>query len=432
MQTVRKQQVDLFLGVFKSGYKADACSYNVIQEDIDSFLKRGTVQHGEWFLEGKRLPLASGEHRQPLPPVLSERDVLPPDFPEYNHREDINDGCACQFAGKTNYHQVGEWYAKTSSSQSSSSVVQNASQLVDPTSVESSDGIMRTMNRLTTMHGKGACDGVSNVVSHAVREAQKAGHLLDPGTRELILYLAQHKQTPAVAKLRKDGWWTVGRIFWGFYDTKLFTQSRVPPAKGFDGSATKHEIIGCSRDKDKAMRDAPLMVRNLVCACSSCREADYDHCKLQSEVGRITRAYCPLDKAAPTRITRSAALEGWTESLEVGQIVAVRVAVDERGANLGHQRYWLARLRSKPYELSERQLHAGNQFEPGWIVCKAEWFDLVQTSHRGFRLLPDEMLLSTNDMIRLRGIDFEKVDGRGRSAVYKISEKLHNELEDAV
>lgn len=74
------------------------------QEDIDTYLKFGEFRHGEWFLEGQRC--YGGDHTKPLPEGLSDRGKQPADFPEYSHREDINNGCGAQFDGKSNFHQV--------------------------------------------------------------------------------------------------------------------------------------------------------------------------------------------------------------------------------------------------------------------------------------------------------------------------------------
>ena len=38
---------------------------------------------------------------------------------------------------------------------------------------------------------------------------------VDPGTRELMLYLAKNKQTPASVKGLQAGWWSIDRIFFG-------------------------------------------------------------------------------------------------------------------------------------------------------------------------------------------------------------------------
>ena len=101
---VYKQHVDVFFAFHPSGYKPDARSYNTAAEDIDCFLKYGRVRHGEWFLECQRLP--GGDHSRPLPEGFSERPEQPPDFPGYARKLSIKDGCAMQFDGKDNYHQV--------------------------------------------------------------------------------------------------------------------------------------------------------------------------------------------------------------------------------------------------------------------------------------------------------------------------------------
>ena len=77
---VYKQHVDIFYAFHKAGFKPSASSFNVVQEDIDSFLKYGAVRHGEWFTSGARLP--GGDHSQPLPDGLRDAPRRPPDFPE--------------------------------------------------------------------------------------------------------------------------------------------------------------------------------------------------------------------------------------------------------------------------------------------------------------------------------------------------------------
>ena len=84
----------------KAGYKPNARSYNVVMEDACHFLKYGTVLHGEWFIDGQRVPLAHGkQHPQPLPAGsgLSERPKMPPDFPKLARMEARHDGCPNQF-----------------------------------------------------------------------------------------------------------------------------------------------------------------------------------------------------------------------------------------------------------------------------------------------------------------------------------------------
>ena len=49
------------------------------------------------------------------------------------------------------------------------------------------------------------------------RPAAVAGPCLQPGTRELVLYLAEHCCAPSVAKEDKDGWQAATKYFWGYF-----------------------------------------------------------------------------------------------------------------------------------------------------------------------------------------------------------------------
>ena len=69
---VYKQQVYVFFAFSNAGYKPNARSHNIVQEDIAHFLKYGTFLHGEWFEGGERYPGGpTGDARQPLPCALS-------------------------------------------------------------------------------------------------------------------------------------------------------------------------------------------------------------------------------------------------------------------------------------------------------------------------------------------------------------------------
>ena len=94
---VYKQHVDVFFAFHKAGFKPSARSFNVVQviaslpttprsmseylrshmysraaapptlpqEDIDHWLKYGSMLHGEWFVDGERCP--GSDHRLRLP-----------------------------------------------------------------------------------------------------------------------------------------------------------------------------------------------------------------------------------------------------------------------------------------------------------------------------------------------------------------------------
>ena len=122
--------------------------------------------------------------------------------------------------------------------------------------------------------------------------------------------------------------------------------------------------------------------------------------------------------------------------MQRGQVVAVRVLEHDR-SSYGHgaQRYWLALLTSVPFELPENMVNAGSELEAGWWVVRARWFNLVQLSHRAFVLLKDPTLISCSSMIRLTGIDWEKLQNgkkHGPKTMHFLSETQHNRLDAAV
>ena len=109
-KTVRKQKVSVFFGFHASGIKPSARSFNVLREDVSLLLKTGKAKHGEWIHNGERLPGRDG--MPDLPPELVEATDFQPVFPELEREDDLTDGCAGQFDGKDNYHQVAEWPTK--------------------------------------------------------------------------------------------------------------------------------------------------------------------------------------------------------------------------------------------------------------------------------------------------------------------------------
>ena len=222
----------------------------MVREDIDSFLKYGTVRHGEWFTAGERLP--GGDHRHPLPSGLRDAPRRPPSFPEMEASRDKFDGCPNQFSYGTNFHQIGEWLSKTMqwhplavaaaaaeasdacAAAATAEVAADDAQVVAAAAAASCDdttaaaeysaatdaavtatrlraaavcanaaaaaiaaapgGIHRSGNKLVEYHGKGSCDGYSNVPSLTLKHAIESGALIAPGTHELVLYMAEHKQ----------------------------------------------------------------------------------------------------------------------------------------------------------------------------------------------------------------------------------------------
>lgn len=293
----------------------------------------------------------------------------------------MHDGCAGQYAGKTNFHQTAEWFVKT--------------------------GVFRGQLRLETMRGKGGCDGISNVVPSTVHNAIKNDELLHPSTRELVIFLARHKPTPSVNGESKLGWWAADEFIWVHYDTRLFTASRVPLAEGFKGSSEMHAIFGRSSAKEAAEQDGPINVRGMFCACQSCRVYDFSPgaCMMSGEFGHYKIVHAKRAVARNPRTTRLQDLAEFARSLRTGQVHAIAAARDERHIE---GNVWLVRLLSEAYIQPEDMLHSTDRIEAGWWVVKAQYYNVVQRSPRGYLLHQTERVIVVNHLIRLpQPIQFE-------------------------
>eukprot|EP00966_Prymnesium_polylepis_P127467 2948409-Prymnesium_polylepis.1 len=135
----------------------------------------------------------------------------------------------------------------------------------------------------------------------AISEAIESGKLLNPGTRELVLYLAKNRSSPSVAKEDKPGWEAVDRYIYAFYDTSKFTKFAVPDATSFKGGQNHHRFIGLSTDKRKAEQDGPLRAAKLFCPCDPCLLLKTEDCLLRSVMSTAIRAQAPLAKGVPVR-----------------------------------------------------------------------------------------------------------------------------------
>ena len=128
-----------------------------------------------------------------------------------------------------------------------------------PIRLRAKTGVARSHFTHEASDGKGPSDGYNNVPRHAVVAGLKANELLDPGTRELVYYLAKRCSSPSVAKANKQGWWAAEGYIWAYYDTALFTKAAVPEAEGYAGSKENHQHVGLCKDKETAERDGPSL-----------------------------------------------------------------------------------------------------------------------------------------------------------------------------
>ena len=413
-KTVRKQQVDVYYVFHPSSYKPDARSYNVACENIDYFMKNGSFLSGEWFHKGARLPCArkappNGSDAS-LPSSINEAEPAPPVFPHYSRVTDITDTCAAQFDGRDNYHQIAEW----------------------PTKLD----ILRLFVFLVSMHGKNICDALSNSIAAALRRAVEVGDIIDPTTRKLVLYLVEHYQEPATAKMKKDGWWAVSNIYYGFLDPSFFTRVAVTPAEPLKGSDGFRRYIGRSKHHN-ALRDGPLELSPHFCGCVNCCKYDFEHCLMDGKGGFATKLVQGWCKRADT----NAGLPSLSTELEVfakTQVDAFSIGVVPADVKEQHIEggYWLCLIKCKPYLATRKEACATDVIEEGWWVVKIQWYAHVQQvvpgTQRHYKLDDGERLLAVNALLRISGVRFENKQRESRSANKVLGHETHKNIQDCL
>jgi hypothetical protein len=302
----------------------------------------------------------------------------------------------------------------------------------DTVGVIQSDGlagaIIRAHSKLIEYHGKAGYDALGNVPKIVIGNAIVKNALLDPETRELVLYLAKNHPRPSVAKAEKDGWEAPSRYIYAYYDTAKFSKFLVPDATSSKGMTENHAFVGLCKEREHAEKVGPLQGRGLDCACDPCLLFKFDDCEMKAVVGKMHRVTTPLPRGAPLRRPQLQSLQDWSDtlvakmvgserlyccpsvhsshgclSLLASQIVAVLADADERHIEGA---YWLAVLTGPAFVIPEDCMHSGQPYREGWLVAPGKWYSLRQRSERGYELLSQEVWIVVNHMIRLKGIQF--------------------------
>lgn len=358
-----RQQVYVFFSFFNAGYKPNARSHNIVQEDIDHFLKYGTFLYGEWFEGGARqLGGPTGEARLPLPSNLTEAPMAPPVLPGYNRRLEVTDGCSCQYDSGSQHHQTAEWRTKTASWPEARAEAAAAAAEVAAAQTEAEAaaaaakkeaaeaGITRVHVKKVESHGKaGATDGMGNVPTFAMKSAIESQKLLHPGTRDLVLFLADERRAPSMAASAKDGWQAATKYFFGYLDTAKFTKGRVPDceARGW-ACHDQHVYAGLCADQQRAERDGPIRTGRMFCACVPCSMLNFGQCEMTAMMGRTRDVQVPLPRGTASRVPQIESLQEWADQLKPGMVVGVRATGAEKHLE---GPVWLLLITSEAFEV---------------------------------------------------------------------------------
>ena len=199
---------------------------------------------------------------------------------------------------------------------------------------------------------------------------------------EKVIYLARNRATPETAKLWKEGWWAVNRIFYGFFEHKQFTALHVPVAKGFTGSHEMHMLHGGCGDADVARKEGPLTVCGFPCACTECMAGNFTSCLMKEVIGRVKKVKTPREASGASALRQIECLQAWAATLKKDQVVAVRA--DRAEVHLEGV-YWLVQLLCKPYTLKKETVHTTDTFDKGTLVVKIHYYELKQANCEGGR-----------------------------------------------
>ena len=286
------------------------------------------------------------------------------------------------------------------------------------------------------MHGKNICDALSNSVAAALRGAVERGDVIDPSTRNLVLYLAQQYQVPATAKVKKDGWWAVSEIYYGYFDPSCYTQAAVAPAQPLKGSDSYRRYIGRNRHPN-ALRTGPLELSAHFCGCVNCCKYDFEHCLMHGKGGistRLVQGFCG-------RADSHSGLPSLSEDLQVfatRDVHADTVGVVAADSSEQHIEggYWLVWIKCKPYKATRREACATDVIEEGWWTVKIQWFEFqpeLGESPRHYALKPGERLLAVNALVRIGQIHFQSSGAGGqresRSGIKVLGFETHKNIQ---
>lgn len=382
------------------GRKPCAVHFNMQREDYISYYTKGYTMHGEWFLNGKRLPRRPNgldeplAHLQELPSgelakdggavrwTLVDAELEDPEFPALTDDLEITDGCAAQYEGRKN---VGR-------------VVMGRSRL----------GV--TLHSVITVakHGKCLADGLSNVPVSKINEGLQNGHHIGTGTRAHVLYLAQTHPGPLTAEENRVGAWAPGRYFYGHYADSLWSSSdQAMDFKPYKEAKKYRYRAGLVADKERAAVSGRFTGRRRFCACPPCAPPKFatGKCLVRHISAPPVALVCPTVRAPAGTKTRTQALTDFSRALKAGEVRAV-VAADDEKALEGN--FWLAELLSESYAIDEDVVLNGDHLKAGFLVVKVRWLSFQGKAWDLRRYsVGEESLVVTSALVRTAPVNMD-------------------------
>ena len=388
-RSIKSQVRQKVYAIFAFSKRKGDCTYDqTVQADLVHIMRTGRVPDGsraEWFCRGERL-LGSSTSR-PLTPKLKESTKPFPLHATLKRLVDKRDRCAGQFQGANAFFSNQEFETR------------NKTKVVDLSQ--------------TSCHGKGHADGASNVPTGHLRQAAKDNEPVAPGTRGLVLFLADKMRKPASRKC--DKWMSMDDYLVAYYPVDSFNDSMFKASKGYDGSSQDHFYSQSGLHR--------LGARNLRCMCTSCIPEPSlfsTSCSLTGWCGSMRhynlKAGTAVERVRVRARREICTLDDFAETLGPHGSPCERVVacmVHDGDQNELDEPFYLARVVSKARRIDKDCLVGGNAYHAGDLVVNIKWYCYIDTSRgdRYYRLQPGSakgVVYSVKSIIKsLQGIQFK-------------------------
>jgi hypothetical protein len=150
-----------------------------------------------------------------------------------------------------------------------------------------------------------------------------------------------------------------------------------------------------------AVEERPRRLRTQVDPFDPGKAFDFDGCVMKDVFGSVVPKNCARASEVGLE-SQTVRLEDFAHTLDRDRVVAVRVAADEADIE---GVLWFAILDDLPIKLTEATMHAGQEFEKGWLVAHGHWFSLqgapAANGDRTYAILPEVVMLNVNSMLRV-------------------------------
>ena len=189
--------------------------------------------------------------------LIDMDNVPPPTCPDLLHHIERNDGCGCQYQGKSNAGWVGR------------------------TGIHYAEEVQQ---HRVSLHGKALADPYGFLVKRYLKGSIKSGKPLKSGARNATLYLAQNHPSIRKAVSMKDGVWAPKRLVYIYYRPQLWSKKPVEFAQSMTKQLHYRASMPIEQPVDIVNSLGRITGRRLACPCPHCAvpKCDYSNCVLKS------------------------------------------------------------------------------------------------------------------------------------------------------